>query len=430
MLSRLLERDRPADDAALWLRARSAIANGTMTLSKMPDRYVDGVYPKYVVRGDGCRLYDSAGKEYIDYICGLGTNFLGYRNEAVDNAVIRLIAETGNIFSLPHPDEVVLAERLRQVVQCCQKIKIFKTGSEAVSAAVKTARIVTGREKVLVCGYHGWHDWYTVSTDKAAGIPGQLKGLVAKFKYNDVPDLERLLKRGDVAAVIMEPVVYEEPRRGYLEAVSALAGKHGALLVFDEVVTGVRFGLGGAMRHYGVTPDLACYSKALGNGYPIAVLMGRDMAMAAFDRPDFFVSGTFGGDLVGIIAAMAVMDAIAADEAGTIGRIWKAGRDLAMGFNSIVLRLGLDGVYCRGTAPRTIFDFPSAEHKALFWQECVRRGVLFGHANFTCAAHDDEAISRTLDVCAAALTAAKRAWKRPTSSLDGPIPVEVFRLPR
>lgn len=392
-------------------------------MSKMPNRYVNGVYPKLLVRGSGPNVYDDQSNGYIDFICGLGAILFGYKDWFVDSVVQKSITEGKVLLSLSSPLEGELAELLSQVIPIAHKSKFFKTGSEACSAAVKVARAYTGKNKILVCGYHGWHDWYSVSNDKKAGIPLDLLQYVDKFKYNDISDLKAKLSNGDVAAVIMEPTVYEAPLPGYLEEVAAITRQSKALFIFDEMVTGFRFGLGGAAQYFGVQPDLACYGKALGNGYPIAALVGREEYMNVWERDDFFVSGTYGGDLIGISAALGVIRKLQYDPSLT-QTIWTLGEQLKSRFNE----MAPEGVKCIGYGPRTSFEFPSVEHKALFWQECLRQGILFGYANFMSSSQTQGTLETTLNATRIALTALKRHWSDPKALLDGDVPVEALRL--
>lgn len=411
-----------------WARALQFIPNGTQTYSKCPDRYVNGVYPKFLVRGEGCIVEDDHGRCFTDYIAGLGPIILGYNNRFVNNAVKTTIQEGQVLLSLPHPKEITLAETLFNNIPCAKKSKFVKTGSEALSAAVRIARAYTGKEKVVVCGYHGWHDWYAIVNDKKAGIPKALADCIVRFKYNDLESLKDCFILDDVAAVIMEPVVYEEPKDNFLAKVKELAHEHNALFIFDEVVTGFRFGVSGAQGYFDVVPDIACFSKAMGNGFPIAAVCGYGEFMDVFERNDFFVSGTFGGDLVGITAALAVIDALKWHEGDSVKRIWKNGERLKTGFNDLCKLLELEKIRCSGYAPRTFFDFPSTEHKALFWQECLKNSVLFGYANFIMTAHTSLVIENTLNICEGALRVVKDNYNDPKARLEGDVPVEVFRL--
>lgn len=409
-------------------KAQALIPNGTQTLSKCPERYVNGVYPKFLDTAYGAYVTDIHGNRYADYMGGLGAILLGYNNATVNFYVRSIIADGSGLMSLPTTWEVQLAESMSERIPCAKKVKFFKTGSEAVSAGVRVARAFTGREKVAVASYHGWHDWYTVSTPRNMGIPRAMKGLTLKFQYNDIESLRDILKANDIAAVVLEPLQYEAPKDDFLKNVVDLAHQYGAVVLFDEIITGYRYGTGGAGKYFGVTPDLATFSKAMGNGFPIAALVGGE-AMSVYESSDFFISGTYGSDCIGIAAALGVTEELEFENGAALKKIWEAGKMLSYGFNNIASRLDLDDTRCVGMAPRTMFKFPTLTHKALFWQECAKRGVLFGYSNFVTAAHTN-VIGPTLDVCEDALAVVKRNWSDPKSKMEGEIPQEVFPAPK
>lgn len=418
-LAKLSEKDA-------WLLQTQLTPGGSQTLSKLPNRYIDGVYPKLIERADGCILETYDGKSYVDYICSLGPIILGYNNPSVNSAVIHAIRNGQVIFSLPSHFEYKLASKLQSIIPCADQSRFFKTGSDACAAAVKVARAFTGKMKVAVCGYHGWHDWYTIANDKKAGIPPILEQYVQKFKYNDPQSLEDILKGGDVAAVMLEPTVYEAPREGFLQKVVDIAHQYGALVIFDEVVTGFRFGLGGASKYFEVTPDMVTLSKAMANGFPMAAVCGKKEIMDVFNHDDFFISGTFGGDVVGIEAAYATINVLQRNHADFIRHIWTAGEALRDGFNEAAAVLELEGVSCIGYPPRTTFQFPTVAHKALFWQEMAKQNFLVGYANFISAAHTLGVISKTLPAIELALRVVKSHWNNPEEMLEGPLPVEAL----
>ncbi len=300
----------------------------------------------FLAKGKGCRVWDVDGNEYIDYIQGLLPNILGYAHEEVNAAVAEQLAQ-GHSFSLPHPLEVELAERLTRLIPCAEKVRFGKNGSDATSGAVRAARALTGRERIACCGYHGWQDWYIGSTTRNAGVPQAVRELTHPFVYNDLGSLQKLLNehRGEFAAVIMEPVNFWPPAAGFLEGVKKLAHEHGALLIFDEICTGFHFGLGGAQKKFGVTPDLACFGKAMGNGFPISCVVGRADAMKVFE--DIFFSFTFGGEVASMAAAMKVLDVLETTDA--LARMDTNGRLLQEGLNAMAKQAGLqDRIKCIG----------------------------------------------------------------------------------
>ncbi len=292
---------------SLLERALGSIPLGAQTFSKSPTQYPTGVSPHFLVRGEGARVRDVDGNEYVDFVNGLAAVLLGYRDPDVD-AAVREQLESGITFTLSHPLEVELAEALCEVIPCAERVRFAKNGSDATAGAIRVARAHTGRDRVAVCGYHGWHDWYIGSTTRDAGVPRAVRELTHAFPYGDAQALEELLAResGGFAAVILEPMNATWPPDGYLERVAELTRAHGALLVFDETITGFRFALGGAQELFGVTPDLATFGKGLANGLPLSCVVGRADVMAEMER--VFFSSTFGGETLSLAAAMAVLE--------------------------------------------------------------------------------------------------------------------------
>jgi len=398
---------RRFDRSLSWLtRARQVVPGASQTLSKGPGMFVEGAYPVFLDRGQGCRVWDVDGNEYVDYILGLASITLGYAYPAVTEAVIRQL-ERGSIFSLPHPLEVEVSERLVDLIPCAEMVRFVKTGSEADAAAVRVARAATGRDVIVYCGYMGWHEWYAITTPRAKGIPKDLSRLVVPFDYNDLGSLERALDEhhGRVAAVIMEPVLLDAPAPGFLHGVKAAAHRHGALLIFDEIVSGFRWAVGGAQERFGVVPDLATFGKGMANGLPLAAVVGRAELMREFD--DIFVSSTFGGDTLALAACRATLETYALMP--VIPALWRTGRRFQQGFTALATRLG---VPARATGypvhPKIVIDHRSPEMErllmSLFLQETAARGAMFHFAGFNVSyAHDDTAVDETLEACAGAL---------------------------
>jgi glutamate-1-semialdehyde-2,1-aminomutase len=421
-----------ATDGDLLERARRVLPGITQTYSKAPDQQVEGVYPVFLERGRGCRVWDLEGNEYIDHPCALGPMLLGYGDADVDAAAADRV-RAGTCFSLGHPLEVEVAELLVEMVPGAEMVRFVKTGSEATTAAVRLARAATGRDHVAMCGYHGWHDWAIGHTTRSAGVPRAVRELTHQWTYNDLDSLRSVLTahRGEVAAVVMEPVGVEEPAAGFLEGVRALADEHGALLVFDEVITGFRLAPGGAQEYFGVLPDLAAFGKAMANGYPLAAVAGRAAVMAQIEST-VFISSTFGGDTVALAAARATLRRIR--EGGVIEHLWHQGARLMEGFNALASEHEV-AARMIGLAPRRIIVFEASGGadangvKGLFWQECLDRGILMGNANFVSLAHDDDAVDRTLEAFDGALSVVGQAARRGdvAARLRGRPPAEVFR---
>ncbi|MCG2717785.1 MAG: aminotransferase class III-fold pyridoxal phosphate-dependent enzyme, partial [Nanoarchaeota archaeon] len=235
--------------------AKRLIPCQTQCLSKGPTQWINNVAPHYLKGGKGCRVWDVDGNEYIDYAMGLGPVVLGYGNESVDNAIKKQL-EDGISFTLCHYLEVELAEKLVDILPCAEMVRYGKNGSDVTSAAIKVARSYTGRDKIIACGYHGWQDWYVASTERDRGIPKVMKDLVFTFRYNDIEGLASILdkNKGEISAVIMEPVTAIKPEKGFLEEVKKLTHEAGAILIYDEMFTGFRWSLGGAQEYFNVIP--------------------------------------------------------------------------------------------------------------------------------------------------------------------------------
>lgn len=410
-----------------WQDTLKYIPDGVQTLSKMPSKHVNGIYPKYIDRAEGAYVW-SGDKQYIDYPLGLGPIVLGHAHEYVNRAIIDQLSK-GIVYSLPSPKETELAVKLCDIIPSAEMVRFVKTGSEATSAAVRIARAYTGRNKIVCCGYHGWHDWYSVISDKSEGIPRNIANLTTRFKYNDIEDLQKQLgsrTNCKVAAVIMEPYILEEPKTGFLQDVRRLCTEHGALLIFDEVVTAFRTKKWTAQAYYKTIPDLTTIGKAMANGMPIGCVCGRKKVMEKL-QGGCFVSSTFGGELASIAAALATIRYM--EDHCVIDQIWKMGDRFKSNFKVITDSLGIsDSVKLIGLPPRTFFVFPTIEHKALFWQECLERGVLFGYAQFISYAHTMDIIDKTTQAMRNAMKMVRKYWDNPRDALRGSVPEETFRL--
>jgi len=426
---------RTLEKSLSWFcRSQKVIPGGAQTFSKGYNQYVQGVAPLFLQRGQGCRVWDVDGNEYIDFVQGLLPNILGYANEEVNAAVARQLSQ-GHSFSLPHPLEVELAERLTRLIPCAEMVRFGKNGSDATAGSVRAARAFTGRERVACCGYHGWQDWYIGSTTRNAGVPGAVRALTHAFPYNDLPALEKLLAehRGEFAAVIMEPVNFVEPAAGYLQGVKELAHRHGALLIFDEICSGFHFGLGGAQKRYDVIPDLACFGKAMGNGFPISCVVGRADVMKIF--AEIFFSFTFGGEVASIAAALKVLDIL--EHTDALMSIETNGRVLQDGFNALAKLAALaDRLSCVGHPSWSLVRFRDADGKdslllrSLFSQELVKRGILALVTHNMTAAHDHTAVQQTLEAYAATMKTVA-GWLQdphPERFLEGEMIQSVFRV--
>ncbi len=394
---------------AWYARATGLIPAYTQTLAKGPGQYVRGVAPKYLARGKGCRVWDVDGNEYLDYQMGIGPLSLGYANEAVDAAIREQLAD-GITFSLMHPLEVEVAELVRELVPGAEGVRYSKTGCDATTAAVRLARAFTGRDRVLCCGYHGWHDWYIGVTDRNAGIPRATAELTATFGYNDLESVVEAID-DQTACVILEPVTFEEPRDGFLSELRRVCDQVGALLIFDEMWTGFRLALGGAQERFGVRADLACFSKAIANGMPISVVTGRRDVMALCDKDVFFFT-TFGGEALSLAAAKATIGELRAHRVPE--QLERLGGKLKAGYNALAAELGLDYTRCIGYGCRSMVTFDAKAGdplvlKSLAQQELIRRGVLWGGFHNLSFAHGEADVAYTLEAWRGALGVVREA---------------------
>lgn len=425
------------DKSLAWReRAEAVIPMGTQTFSKAPSAFSQGNTPVVAVRGEGSRIYDADGNSWIDYLMGLGPILLGYNYPAVNDAVERQLKESGPLLSLPHPLETELAEKLVELIPCAEMVRYGKNGSDATSGSVRVARAYTGREKIAFCGYHGWQDWYVAATVRDLGTPEHLKSLMFQFTYNDIDSLDQIFKQNpdEIAAVIMEPFGGIIPEDNFLQKVKDLAHENGAVLIFDEVITGFRMGLGGAQEYFGVTPDLACLGKAVGNGFPISVIAGKREIMELMSK--IFYSFTFGGEIISLAAAIAVIDVLQNNP--VYEHLTAIGKRLKDGFNELAQKHGAEQfAVCNGVDQKSVVAFSPIEGysvpqiKSLFQQEVIKRGVLFNGNHFFSFSHSQEDIDQTLNAYDDSLAILSEAVKNKKleSLLEGPVVQPVFTRP-
>ncbi len=423
-------------ESEAWLRRSEVVTpGGAQTYSKSWRLHIRGVSPIFLERGSGARVWDVDGNEYVDLVQGLLPNILGYAHPDVDRAAYER-AQNGHSFSLAHPLEVELAERLIRIIPCAEMVRFAKNGSDATSGAVRAARAFTKRDRVAICGYHGWHDWYICTTSRSAGVPDAVRELSHTFPYNDLPALDQLLAshENQFAAVIMEPFNHVWPAEGYLEGVKEIAHRHGAILIFDEICSGFHFGLGGAQRLFGVTPDLATFGKAMGNGYPISCVVGRRDIMQIFN--DIFMSFTFAGDVSAMAAANAVLDVL--ENGDAYARMDAASTAMADGARVLAELSGLGNRFIaqghRNWPLLRFLDDAGADDpvlRALWLQEVTRRGVLIISTHNISAALKRKDVEQVLGAYSAAfkyIGGLVASGADLESYLDGPIPTPAFRV--
>ncbi|MBD9404215.1 aminotransferase class III-fold pyridoxal phosphate-dependent enzyme [Acidovorax sp. ACV02] len=387
---------------AMLARAEKVIPLGAQTFSKSRTQYPYGVSPYFVSHGKGSRVWDIDGNEYTDYINALASVTLGYCDPDVTAAVETQLRK-GTIFTLSTEIEIEVAERIVRMVPCAEKVRFGKNGSDATAGAVRVARAFTGRDHIAVCGYHGWQDWYIGSTARNLGVPQAVRSLTHSWTYNDIDSLAALFAThpGAIAAIVMEPMNITEPKPGFLEEVQKLCRKNGALLVFDETITGFRYAPGGAQEFLGITPDLACFGKGLANGYPLAAIAGRADVMKFME--EVFFSFTFGGEALSLAASCATLDKVASQD--VTGYLTKLGTELMAGVQGLIDKHGTQELMTSTGHPSWSFlilkDVPgcsSFHSKTLFMQEMFQRGILaYGTHNLTFA-HTPEDITDLLTV--------------------------------
>lgn len=391
-------KDRYARSNALLARARKTIPLGTQTFSKSYQQFPQGAAPLFLTHGKGSRVWDADGNEYIDLISGLLPVLLGYCDPDVD-AAIKAQLERGIAFSLASELEIELAERLVDIIPCAEMVRFGKNGSDATTGCVRVARAATKRERLIICGYHGWHDWYVGTTVRNKGVPAAEGKLADRVPFNDLDAVQTVFKKypGEVAALIMEPMNVVEPKPGYLQELKELVHRNGAVLIFDEIITGFRYAAGGAQEHFGVTPDLAAFGKAMGNGMPIAAVVGRADLMNEME--EIFFSSTFGGETLSIAAAIAVADKIKREP--VVKTLWKTGASLADKIRQAIGRHGLDTVVSlHGLAPWTLLAFadsgPIAKEaiKTMFMREMLAQGILIAGSNNVSYAHSEDDVAQ------------------------------------
>lgn len=386
---------------AMQKKAKQFIPGMSQLLSKRPDMFSQGVWPAYYSKAKGVKVWDLDGNEYIDMsIGGIGANVLGFADPDVNAAVIKAV-KSGSSSSLNCPEEVELAEELCRMHPWAKMARFARGGGESMSVAIRIARAYTGRDIIVICGYHGWHDWYlaaNVGTENAlgehlipglspVGVPKALKGTTLTFKYNDISSLKAVIAahKGEIAAIVMEPVRSVQPVPGFLEGVRQLADEEGAVLIIDEISAGFRMNCGGAHLIYGIKPDIAVFSKALGNGYPIAAIIGRAAVMEAAQKS--FISSTMWTERIGPVAALATIKKFRAlkvhEHLMEIGRLVQEGWAQAGKRHGLVINVS--GIY-----PLSHFVFDGRNNpvmKAYFIQEMLAKGFLASNLFYAMLAH-------------------------------------------
>ena len=407
----------------LYQQAGERIPGWTQLISRRPSQFAKGVSPVYAQRAKGSRFIDVDENEYIDWVNAVGAVILGHADEVVDRAVKEQI-DRGSLYTLNSPLEIELADELAATIPSAEMVRYTKGGGEACAVAARIARGTTGRDKILFCGYHGWHDWYQAANFgvdpesgeypfagiEPIGVPKALAGTVIPFTYGDLNMLADLLDehQGEVAAIMMEPARSELPPAGYLEGVKTLAKKHEAILIFDEVSCGWRLSIGGVQEYVGLTPDMTVLAKAMSNGYPMGAVVGSREVMAPAGR--MFISSSYWSDNIGLVATLTTIRELKRRDAQT--RFRDIGESLRAGLNQAIAGAGLTGA-CTGlyANPAVTLDLPAGvdlrQVATLFIQEMARRGV-HCYMNFKATlAHTEEDIQQTAAAAGEALSIIK-----------------------
>jgi glutamate-1-semialdehyde 2,1-aminomutase len=392
------EMSRYSKSVSQLARAEKTIPLGSQTFSKSRTQYPVGISPLYVTKAKGAKIWDVDGNSYIDLVSSLASITLGYDDKEVNRAVKKQL-RSGVSLSLPTKLESEVAELIVEMVPSAEMVRFGKNGTDATSAAVRLARAFTGRDHILVCGYHGWQDWYIGSTTRHKGVPESVSALTHKFEYNNTESLKAQLNslKNKVAAVIMEPMNATFPRPGFLEDVQALTHQAGALLVFDETITGFRYAKGGAQEIFGVTPDLSTFGKGIANGFPLSAVVGRREVM--MEMEEIFFSGTFGGELLSLAAAKVVLQRYLTED--VCGVLNSAGQNLsdqterAISENSLEAEIKISGhPTWRFLNWNPTEKYSVEEIKSYVMQEVFKRGVLVLSTHNITLAHTPKVISK------------------------------------
>jgi glutamate-1-semialdehyde 2,1-aminomutase len=393
----------------LWKRAKTLIPGGNMLLSKRAEMFLPEQWPAYFSRTKGCQVWDLDGREYTDMsLMGIGSNTLGYSHPEVD-AAVRAVVDAGNMSTLNCPEEVYLAERLVEIHPWAAMVRFARTGGEANAVAIRIARAASGRDKVAICGYHGWHDWYlsaNLGDEKNLaghllpglepnGVPQNLRGTVLPFNYNAFEELETLVRTHDVGVIKMEVMRNRGPENGFLEKVRKLATDRRIVLIFDECTSGFRQTFGGLHKQYGVEPDMAVFGKTLGNGYAITAVAGRREIMEAAQTT--FISSTFWTERIGPAAALRTLDVM--ERVRSWETITAIGRTVTQRWQDLARKHGLT-ITVNGLPSLATYSFAGPKalaYKTLVTQEMLARGYLAGTGLYTCIAHTPDVVDRYFD---------------------------------
>ena len=406
---------------ALQQKSHALIPGGAHTYAKGDDQYPEHA-PGFIARGEGCHVWDIDGNEFIEYGMGLRAVTLGHGYKPVVEAAYSQM-QMGINFTRPTPIEVELAEKMVELIDSAEMVKFAKNGSDVTTAAVKLARAYTNREMIAICADHPFFsvdDWFIGATEMSAGIPKVIRDLTVAFHYNDIASLQALFERypDQIAGVVMEVERLEPPANNFLQEVRRLCDENGALLIFDEIITGFRWHLGGAQKLFGITPDLSTFGKAMGNGFSISALVGKkdimDLGGLTTDKERvFLLSTTYGAETHSLAAALETINIY--ERENVIEHLYRQGKRLTAGINDAVIENDLESHFGVLSRPCNLIFFtrdqnnqPSQPFRTLFLQETLKRGVIMPSLVVSYS-HTDEDIDRTIEVIAEALGVYRKA---------------------
>ncbi len=392
----------------LWSRAKKIIPGGNMLLSKRSEMFLPDLWPSYFSKAKGFKVWDLDKNLYIDMsIMGIGTNTLGYGNSYVDSQVMKFIKK-GNMSTFNCPEEVLLAEKLVELHPWAEMVRFARTGGEANAIAIRIARAACGKDKVAICGYHGWHDWYLATNlegnDKLKdhlldglnpnGVPRELKGSVIPFEYNNINQLKNIIENDDVGIIKMEVSRSTDPNVSFLREIREICDSKGIILIFDECTSGFRETYGGLHLKYGVNPDIAIFGKALGNGFAITSVIGKSKYMESAQST--FISSTFWTERIGSVAGLATLKIMKKQKSWE--KISKIGLKVSNGWRELFNRYELN-YDIGGIKPIPFFRFKSKNnliYKTFITREMLKRGFLASNLFFASTVHEDRIINKYL----------------------------------
>jgi glutamate-1-semialdehyde aminotransferase len=420
----------------LYVKAKNLIPGGTMLLSKRPEMFLPENWPSYFSKARGCKIWDLDNNELVDMsIMGIGTNTLGYGHEEVDNAVMETVKK-GNMSTLSCPEEVYLAEKLVEINPWADMVRFARSGGEANSIAIRIARAASGKDKVAICGYHGWHDWYLSANHNTgdslsghllpglnpSGVPIALKDTVLPFHYNNFEELFDLVENNDIGVIKMEVLRNFGPEDNFLHKVRDLATKRNIVLIFDECTSGFRETFGGIYKKFGVEPDMAMYGKTIGNGYALTAVIGKKSVMEAAQTS--FISSTFWTERIGPTAALATLKVM--EEIKSWEIITSIGKKVQEGWKSLASLHGLE-IEVAGIPSLSTYLFKSENalaYKTLIAQEMLKKNILASTNFYASIAHEDSYLEKyflELDKVYASIRKCEHQELNINDLLEGPI---------